>query len=207
MNRVTHLVRTDVVSLERFDHVPGVAHRDPERERAPGHAVNFVESGSFQVRTTGVWHDVSCDRLFVTTPGLEFSCAHADDHPVDCCLSVSYSEDAVESARSVVAVDDAPGARRVPARSGSGRHRDLLRRGVRVSQPLRDGVPQAVRYAAVPRPALSRKAHREGSSARLGLRFARHPRVERGLRPGRQRPAGPRIHERIARRAGSDAEP
>ena len=30
--------------------------------------------------------------LFVTTPALEFSCAHDEDHPADRCLSVSYSE-------------------------------------------------------------------------------------------------------------------
>ena len=102
MNRVVQLVRTDALTLERFDHTPGVAHRDPERERADGYAVNFVETGSFRVRTKGAWHEVGADRLFVTTPGLEFSCAHADDHPQDRCLSVSFSDQALESARSTL---------------------------------------------------------------------------------------------------------
>lgn len=106
MNRVLQLVRTDVVALERFDHMPGVAHRDPERECAAGYAVNFVEAGSFRLRTRGAWHEVAADRLFVTTPGLEFSCAHAEDHPSDCCLSVSYSDEAVESAQSPLTRSD-----------------------------------------------------------------------------------------------------
>ncbi len=106
MNRVVQLVHTSAVALERFDHLPGVAHHDPDRERAPGHAVNLVEAGSFRVRTNGAWHQVAADRVFVTTPALEFSCAHDEDHPADCCLSVSYSEQAVESARSSMALRD-----------------------------------------------------------------------------------------------------
>ena len=108
MNRVIQLVRTCAVGLERFDHVPGVAHQDPERERAAGHRVNFVETGSFRVRTTGAWHAVTPDSLFVTTPGLEFSCAHDGDHPADCCLSVSFSDEALESARSFLTLADSP---------------------------------------------------------------------------------------------------
>jgi AraC family transcriptional regulator len=102
MNRVVQLVRTEAVALERFDHTPGVAHRDPERERSTGQAVNFVETGSFRVRTSGAWQDVGPNRVFVTTPGLEFSCAHTEEHPADSCLSVSYSDGAVESARSTL---------------------------------------------------------------------------------------------------------
>ncbi len=58
MNRVVQFVQTDAVTLRRFDHVPGVVHHDPERERATGHAVSFVEAGSFRVRTTGAWHEI-----------------------------------------------------------------------------------------------------------------------------------------------------
>lgn len=108
MNRVVQLVRTDTVALERFDHVPGTVHHDPDRERAAGHAVSFVESGSFRVRTTGAWHEVTARSLFVTTPALEFSCAHDEEHPSDCCLSLSYSEEAVESVRSSVTLADLP---------------------------------------------------------------------------------------------------
>lgn len=108
MNRVVQWVQTDAVTLKHFDHTPGVVHHDPERERATLHAVNFVEAGSFRVRTTGGWHEVSTDSLFVTTPGLEFSCAHDADHPGDRCLSVSFSDEAVESARSSITLADSP---------------------------------------------------------------------------------------------------
>ena len=108
MNRVVQLVRTDSVTLRRFDHVPGVVHRDPERERATGHAVSFVEAGSFRVRTTEAWHEVTTASLFVTRPGLEFSCAHDEDHPPDRCLSVSFSDDSMESMRSSFKPTDSP---------------------------------------------------------------------------------------------------
>ena len=100
MNRVVTLVRTETVAIDRFDHAPGRIHRDPERERGLAHAVNFVEAGSFRVRTDGGWQLVDASRLFVTSPDLEFSCAHDDDHPSDSCLSFSFSEEAIESARS-----------------------------------------------------------------------------------------------------------
>jgi AraC-like DNA-binding protein len=100
VNRIVPLVRTAAVLLERFDHVPGVAHRDPERERAAGHAVNFLESGSFRIRTSGAWQKLTAGSMFVTMPGLEFTCRHEGDHPTDSCLSVRYSEEVVESARS-----------------------------------------------------------------------------------------------------------
>jgi AraC family transcriptional regulator len=108
MNRVVPLVRTGGVLLRRFDHVPGVAHRDPERERTTGYAVAFVEAGSFRVRTSGEWCNVTTDWLFVTSPSLEFSCGHDEEHPRDRCLSVAYSDEAVESARSAVALSPAP---------------------------------------------------------------------------------------------------
>ena len=108
MNRVIRLVQAGAISLERFDHVPGVAHTDPERERATAHTVNFVEAGTFRLRTRGAWQPVAQDRLFVTSPALEFSCAHDEEHPADCCLSVSYSDEAVESARSAVTLSDVP---------------------------------------------------------------------------------------------------
>jgi AraC family transcriptional regulator len=108
MNSVVRQINTGAVSLERFAHVPGVAHHDPERELATGHNVNFVEAGSFRVRTTGDWHAISTDQLFVTRPALEFSCAHDDEHPSDCCFSVWYSDETVESLRSSVSLPQSP---------------------------------------------------------------------------------------------------
>ena len=128
MNRVVPLVQAGAVTVERFEHVPGVEHHDPERERATGHRVNFVESSSFRVRTTGPWHEITTARMFVTRPGLEFSCAHADHHPSDCCLSVRYSEEAIESARSSVTLPD------VPVRPLTNR-RAFLQRSIRECTP------------------------------------------------------------------------
>jgi AraC family transcriptional regulator len=108
MNRVVQLVGTEAIALERFDHVPGVVHHDPERERAVGHRMNFVETGSFRLRTTGAWRTIGADSLLVTRPGLEFSCAHDDDTPSDCCLSVAYTDEAIESARSSRTLTAAP---------------------------------------------------------------------------------------------------
>ena len=128
MNRVVRHVDTGTVALERFDHVPGVAHHDPDREAASGHRVNFVEASSFHVRTTGAWHEITTDKVFVTTPGLEFSCAHDHDHPSDCCLSVRFSEQAIESARSSVTLAD------LPVRTLTNR-RAFLRRALQACAP------------------------------------------------------------------------
>jgi AraC-like DNA-binding protein len=108
MNRVVPLVHTGAAVLRRFDHVPGVAHCDPERERATGYRVAFVEAGSFRLRTEGAWREVTADWLFVASPALEFSCRHDEEYPRDRCLSLAYSDEAVESARSAVALSRAP---------------------------------------------------------------------------------------------------
>jgi AraC-like DNA-binding protein len=137
VNRVLRLIQAGAVTLERFDHVPGVAHRDPERERAAGHRVNFVEAGAFRVRTIGAWRQISGDRLFVTRPGLEFSCAHDEDHPSDCCLSVAYSAEAMESARSSVTFSDAP------VRALTNRHA-FLRQALRTCRPGDEARTEAI---------------------------------------------------------------
>ena len=99
VNRVTPLVRTEAIALARFDHEPHVAHRDPDVERASSHALSFVESGAFRVRVAGAWQDVTPRHMFVTSTGMEFSCAHESEYPDDCCLSVRYTDEAVESLR------------------------------------------------------------------------------------------------------------
>jgi AraC family transcriptional regulator len=108
VNRFVELVRAEAAIVRRFDHPPGVAHRDPERERAASHGINFIEAGSFRVRTTGAWREVGSDSLFVTETGMEFSCAHDEDHPADWCLSITYSDDAVDSARAFTPIAGSP---------------------------------------------------------------------------------------------------
>jgi AraC-like DNA-binding protein len=100
VNRVALLLRTPAVLVERFDHAPGIAHTDPEREQARSHAVSFVDSGSFRLRVAhGPWTEVTSKHLFVATPRIEFSCRHDTDQPQDRCLSVRWSDEAVESLR------------------------------------------------------------------------------------------------------------
>lgn len=100
MNRVAQLLRTPAVLLERFDHAPGIAHADPEWEQARSHAVSLVENGSFRLRVAaGPWTEVTSKHLFVATPRVEFACRHDTDHPQDRCLSVRFTEEAVESLR------------------------------------------------------------------------------------------------------------
>ena len=99
VNRVTPLVRTEAICLERFGHDAHVAHRDPERELAATHAISFVETGSFRVKADGRWRDVTPQQMFVANRGLEFSCAHETEYPDDCCLSLRFSDEAIESLR------------------------------------------------------------------------------------------------------------
>lgn len=132
MNRVVPVMQTEAVALRRFDHVPCEVHRDPPRERAGEYAVNFVESGSFRLRTSKAWQEVSSRTLFVTTPGLEFSCAHDEEHPRDRCLSVALAPDTVEAAKAVLTLSSAP------VRPLTNRHAFLYRALSRCDAP--DGV-------------------------------------------------------------------
>ncbi len=104
MNRVAILASTQAVWLERFDHAPGVPHSDPDLERVTTHALSVVETGAFSVRIGKDWQRVTPGRLFVAPRGLEFACRHDDGPPRDECLSLRYSDEAVESLRSVGAL-------------------------------------------------------------------------------------------------------
>jgi AraC-like DNA-binding protein len=118
VNRVALLVGTPAVLLERFDHEPGVVHADPEWEQARSHAVSIVEGGSFRLRVAGrPWTEVTSKHLFVATPGTEFSCRHDADHPQDRCLSVRFTEQAVESLRGQGALGIDAGVRPLGNRS------------------------------------------------------------------------------------------
>ena len=96
VNRLTRLVSTPLVTLDRFEHVAGVAHRDPDEELSTRYGVNFVESGSFRLSAERRRHQLVSESIFVTTPGLVFSCEHDVEHPDDRCLSIGYSESSIE---------------------------------------------------------------------------------------------------------------
>jgi AraC-like DNA-binding protein len=48
------------------------------------------------------------ESVFVTTPGMEYSCAHDEEYPRDSCLSIAYSDDAVEEACSAATLAKTP---------------------------------------------------------------------------------------------------
>ncbi len=141
VNRVATLVSTQAIWLERFDHAPGVPHRDPDLERASTHALSVVETGSFSVRIGKTWQRVTPGYLFVAPSGLEFACRHDEGPPRDECLSLRYSDEAVESLRSAGAI-----AARGEVRALSNRQAYLLH-GLR--RDARDAGLDAARLEAV----------------------------------------------------------
>jgi AraC-like DNA-binding protein len=91
VNRETALASSALVSLGRFDHPAGQAHRDPEEERAGFYSANFVETGRFELQAGRRRHAVAPGTLFVTTPGLTYRCRHDSEAPTDVCLSASFA--------------------------------------------------------------------------------------------------------------------
>lgn len=96
MNRVALLLETPAVRLYQFDHPPGEEHADPEQEVAPNYSISFVEDGGFHAHVDDeCWH-IEPGTLFISRPGMTFSCHHTDEMPSDRCLTVTYTDDAVE---------------------------------------------------------------------------------------------------------------
>jgi hypothetical protein len=56
---------------------------------------------------------------------MEFSCGHDDEHPTDCCLSITYSDDAIESAQAFTPLAGSP-VRRQTTRHASSDERSLV---------------------------------------------------------------------------------
>lgn len=96
--RVSVLFEDQDVALARYDHPEGDVHADPDREEAEGHAVSFIERGSFQVHRGRESWRLSRGALFVTRPGLRYRCTHDNETPDDVCLSLRCSEAVLEEA-------------------------------------------------------------------------------------------------------------
>lgn len=96
MNRVALLLKTPSVTLVEFDHPAGAAHHDPDEEESPHDSISFVESGMFDVQVGDEHWQLGPGSLFVTRRGIPFSCRHEDEVPSDRCLTVSYSDGAIE---------------------------------------------------------------------------------------------------------------
>ncbi len=95
LNRLAILHATPELSVNRFDHPPHEAHDDPEWEIAERWAIAFVRSGTFTVTLDGVRHDLVQGSVFITSPGLAFTCSHQQQCPDDVCLSMGFDAHAV----------------------------------------------------------------------------------------------------------------
>jgi AraC-like DNA-binding protein len=123
MNRVALLLETPAVRLYHFDHPPGEEHADPEQEVAPSYSISFVEDGGFHARVDDeCWH-IESGTLFISRPGMAFSCHHTDEVPSDRCLTVTYTDAAVEDLRRADIPDLRPPFARMSARRQFLRHR------------------------------------------------------------------------------------
>lgn len=97
MNRIEVLLATPSVTLRRFDHPPHAEHVDPEWETARDCSISVVEAGSFDIDMEGNRWRFGAGSIFVANPGMQYSCSHDCELPVDRCLSVSLSDHAIES--------------------------------------------------------------------------------------------------------------
>jgi len=123
MNRVAVLLRTPAVALVEFDHPDGVEHCDPDHEVSAQESISFVENGSFDAHVDDEQWTLGPGTLFVTRPGMAFRCRHVDDVPTDRCLTVSYSERAVEDLMRADLPPLRPPLARMSARRQFLRHR------------------------------------------------------------------------------------
>jgi AraC family transcriptional regulator len=112
MNRLEQLVRSPQVCVLRFDHQPDAVHHDPKEEICQDYAINFVESGSFELFTQKRSWTLSPGTIFISRPGAVHRYLHREQIPSDVCISVSYSRRFVEEARRAdhLVLADAPPA-------------------------------------------------------------------------------------------------
>ena len=96
MNRVAVLLETPSVALQEFDHPEGDAHQDPEHEVSLSDSISFVEDGAFDAHVDDEQWRLEPGTLFLTRRGMPFSCRHVDEMPTDRCLTILYSESAIE---------------------------------------------------------------------------------------------------------------
>ena len=90
------LLETRAVALQEFDHPEGDVHHDPEHEVSLADSISFVEDGVFEARVDDEHWRLEPGTLFLTRRGMPFSCRHVDETPTDRCLTILYSESAIE---------------------------------------------------------------------------------------------------------------
>jgi AraC-like DNA-binding protein len=123
MNRVALLLETPAVALQEFDHPLGDVHCDPEHEVSLSDSISFVEDGAFDAHVDDEHWELRPGTLFLTRRGMPFSCRHMDPVPTDRCLTILYSERAVEDLMRVDLPALRPPIARMSARRQYLRHR------------------------------------------------------------------------------------
>jgi AraC-like DNA-binding protein len=78
--------------VSRFDHPPHEANDDPDEEIATRWAIAFVQSGSFDVVQGRRCVRLQRGSVFLSRPGLIFSCRHHEEFPSDVCLSIRFEQ-------------------------------------------------------------------------------------------------------------------
>ena len=159
MNHAALLLSTPAVALFDFHHPDETTHADPEHEVSPNDSISFVEGGAFDACVDGErWH-LAAGSLFVTRRGMEFSCHHAEETPSDRCLTVSFTERAVEDLMRL----DVPALRPPFARLSA--RRQYLRHRLRACSP-----GEEIRFELIAGALFeSLAANRQSAPARAGV--------------------------------------
>jgi AraC-like DNA-binding protein len=123
MNRLAVLLRTPAVALVDFDHPAGSEHYDPDHEVSTQDSISFVEEGAFDAHVDDAHWELTPGTLFLTRPGMTFRCRHGERVPTDRCLTVSYSEGAIEDLMRMDLPALRPPLARMSARRQFLRHR------------------------------------------------------------------------------------
>lgn len=111
MNRIRELVRTPLLSIERFDHPEGDHHVDHGDEEASGFAINIIERGSFDVIAAGATWPATAGAVFCTAPAFVYRCEHPPGFAKDTCLTISFgagTEDELFAAAKWPATQERP---------------------------------------------------------------------------------------------------
>ena len=106
MNRVQCLFESAALSILRFDHGSETEHCDDAEEVCPATAINFVESGSFELGIEKRSWILSGGAQFISRPGVVHRYRHFHGTASDVCISARYSRSFMEEA---VALDGCNG--------------------------------------------------------------------------------------------------
>jgi AraC-like DNA-binding protein len=101
MNRVQCLFESPALSILRFDHWPETEHCDDGEEVCPATAINFVESGSFELGIEKLSWVLAEGAQFISRPGIVHRYRHFHGTPSDVCISARYSHPFTEEEGSL----------------------------------------------------------------------------------------------------------